>query len=309
MIFCVVDSCHHERQFFIKVDGSGALDSVTGRVLVALVAALWKPADEPAPNERPPQTDRWAEAIEAVVNSGAIALTVDVPVTDRQILDWDLSRADQVTTVQLDAGGVSDVAVAHLAQLPQLQHLRLLDSPVTDSSAAVVGQSRGTADPQPPGLPNDGRRTEGIGGIHQPCGTLRIGSAEFDASTCEAIATIGTLRMLHLIGYPVTDEGLRKLASLPHLETLYLDGAAVTDGGYRLALRTSPPPARSRQPIAPRRRPRRPRPSRISESFQKHARVLINLHPPALRGRVEPQRGRALPGEAPTLPLSKLAGG
>jgi hypothetical protein len=40
------------------------------------------------------------------------------------------------------------------------------------------------------------------------------------------------LRAVHLIEIPITDEGLQQIADLPHLESLYLDGAAVTATGW-----------------------------------------------------------------------------
>lgn len=40
-----------------------------------------------------------------------------------------------------------------------------------------------------------------------------------------------SVRFLHLIGVPITDEGLRVLETMTQLESFYIDDGLVTDGG------------------------------------------------------------------------------
>jgi hypothetical protein len=54
------------------------------------------------------------------------------------------------------------------------------------------------------------------------------------------IATLPSLRVIHLIGVPVTDEGLKTLAEMPYLESLYLDDCAVTEAGWDWLFREHP---------------------------------------------------------------------
>ena len=46
------------------------------------------------------------------------------------------------------------------------------------------------------------------------------------------IAELSSLRSLHLIGIPITDEGLKILARMPRLQSLYLDDSMVTEDGW-----------------------------------------------------------------------------
>ena len=55
-----------------------------------------------------------------------------------------------------------------------------------------------------------------------------------------AVATLSPLRVVHLINVPVTDEGLKELSKLPHLESLYLDGPRVTEAGWEWLFENHP---------------------------------------------------------------------
>jgi hypothetical protein len=63
--------------------------------------------------------------------------------------------------------------------------------------------------------------------------SLRIGGrALAGADVCAAVAELPGLRTLHLIDVPIGDAGLRVLARLPRLWSLYLDGAGVSDEAW-----------------------------------------------------------------------------
>ena len=55
-----------------------------------------------------------------------------------------------------------------------------------------------------------------------------------------ALTQIRSLRGIHLIGVPITDEGLKKIAAMPYLESLYLDDSAVTEAGWAWLFREHP---------------------------------------------------------------------
>ena len=54
------------------------------------------------------------------------------------------------------------------------------------------------------------------------------------------LAEMPSLRFLHLIGVPITDQGLAQLESLSGLESLYLDDVPVTDDGVEHLLKALP---------------------------------------------------------------------
>ena len=54
------------------------------------------------------------------------------------------------------------------------------------------------------------------------------------------LAEMPSLRFLHLIDVPVTDQGLAQLESLSGLESLYLDDVPVTDDGVEHLLKALP---------------------------------------------------------------------
>ena len=61
---------------------------------------------------------------------------------------------------------------------------------------------------------------------------LRVGSTLLGNDIGRALLEVKSLRGVHLIGVPLSDEGLKVIVQLPHLESLYLDDAAITESGW-----------------------------------------------------------------------------
>src|SRR5690606_2919053 len=61
---------------------------------------------------------------------------------------------------------------------------------------------------------------------------LRLAVPGGDNGFAAAVAAIRTLRSVHLIGIAVTDAGLQELATLPQLQSLYLDDTEISDQGW-----------------------------------------------------------------------------
>lgn len=151
--------------------------------------------------------------------------------------DWqDYARIDAVL---IDDGKITDRGLAKIAQLPDLEHVRLRLSPITDEGIKSLADCDELWLVNLPHseLTNEGLRLLGsVPNLKQ----LRLGSDRLTNDCCRVIAGLTNLRGLHLIGIPVTDDGVKVLSELPHLESLYLDDSAVTDSGWDWVFRNHP---------------------------------------------------------------------
>ncbi|MFG0287068.1 MAG: transcriptional regulator [Rhodopirellula sp. JB044] len=145
----------------------------------------------------------------------------------------------RLDTVLIDQGVVTDKGLDIIAQLPDLEHLRLRLSPVTDEGIVSLTASKKL---WLLNLPHSRITTEGVRKLQKlpKLKQLRLGSPRLSNECCRAIAELKTLRGLHLIGVPVTDDGLKTLTTLPRLESLYLDDSAVTETGWSWLFRNHP---------------------------------------------------------------------
>ncbi|MBB3204683.1 hypothetical protein FHS27_000447 [Rhodopirellula rubra] len=145
----------------------------------------------------------------------------------------------RLDTVLIDQGVVTDKGLDVISQLPDLEHLRLRLSPITDNGIASLAACNKL---WLLNLPHCRVSTEGIRKLKKlpKLKQLRLGSPNLSNECCRAIAELTTLRGLHLIGVPVTDEGLKVLTTLPRLESLYLDDPAITDIGWMWLFRNHP---------------------------------------------------------------------
>ncbi len=143
-----------------------------------------------------------------------------------------LSPADVwLETLILDAGKIGDRGVAMISELPNLQHLRLRNSPVTDTgfrSLVACRSLRVLNLPQCDATPAGVRELAELPNLRN----LRLGGKQLTSETADAVATIHSLRQVHLIDVPVDDRGLKLIASLPKLQSLYLDDSRVTPRGW-----------------------------------------------------------------------------
>jgi hypothetical protein len=132
----------------------------------------------------------------------------------------------------LDRGVADDGRVEILTTLPDLERLVLRESPLTDTGfrqLAACTKLRDLNIPQAACTAGGIRALSGLEHLR----SLRIGGrALAGADVCAAVAELPALYTLHLIDVPIGDGGLRVLARLPRLWSLYLDGAGVSDDAW-----------------------------------------------------------------------------
>ncbi|WP_404309212.1 leucine-rich repeat domain-containing protein [Neorhodopirellula lusitana] len=145
----------------------------------------------------------------------------------------------RIEAVLADQGVVTDEGLAVLAQLPDLEHLRLRLSPISDDGLKPLLNSDTL---WLLNLPHSRLTKEGVESLAQlpKLRQLRLGSPHLGNDCSRRISKLTNLRGLHLIGVPVTDEGVKLICALPHLESLYLDDSAVTDAGWDWVFRNHP---------------------------------------------------------------------
>ncbi|TWT72872.1 leucine-rich repeat domain-containing protein [Allorhodopirellula solitaria] len=154
-----------------------------------------------------------------------------VVVSDQRLVDLPIESLTALDVVNVDQGVVTDEGLAVLAQLPNLEQLRLRLSPITDAGIVALA---GCDKLWLVNLPQSQLSAAGIEALQKlpELKQLRLGSPQLDDDCCASIAELETLRGLHLIGVPVTDAGLQQIATLPHLQSLYLDDSKVTQAGW-----------------------------------------------------------------------------
>jgi len=155
-------------------------------------------------------------------------------VTDYEVNDQMIEAIagnESIETLILDRGVITDEGIDVIASLPNLRYLRLRNSPIGDEGIRRLAES-------PTlwylNLPQAECTSAGLAMLAETPALrqLRIGSPNLGNDAARAIEQIRSLRGVHLIGVPLTDEGVKRIAGLPHLESLYLDDSAVTDAGW-----------------------------------------------------------------------------
>jgi len=221
---------------------------VIGLLLLFAVAAIgWtlrRPQPEPVPPTLTPVALFQQQLMQIMRGESTRLHTTDFAVDQSmlQLLPIEDLRASEdasLDVVLIDQGVVDDEGMAILAQIPDLQHLRLRLSPITDAGLPpLLAQSSLWY----LNLPHSELTADGVRSLAQlpRLRQLRLGSPKLGNDASAAIAEIHSLRGLHLIGVPVTDEGLKLIADLPHLESLYLDDSAVTEVGWDWLFRNHP---------------------------------------------------------------------
>ena len=185
-----------------------------------------------------PASDLWQELCDEVKKDKSERLHASFEVDDPLILS-NLAEMDWLETLILDQGVVTDESMQAIAALPNLEHLRLRLSPISDEGLNSLTRCDKL---WLLNLPHADCTVEGVAALANlpRLRQLRLGCPNLGNDVSRAIASITTLRIVHLIGVPVTDEGLKTLAAMPHLESLYLDDSAVTAAGWEWLFREHP---------------------------------------------------------------------
>jgi len=158
-------------------------------------------------------------------------IELDRPLNDPELIGRLTAQDDWLGELVLDEGVVGDSEIASIARLPELWHLRLRESPITDTGMRQLAECRTL---KIVNLPQLAATSDGVAALKSlpDLSNLRLGGQGLGGEVADAISQLKTLRSVHLIGVPIDDRGLRKIASLPKLRSLYLDDSDVTEAGW-----------------------------------------------------------------------------
>jgi len=150
-----------------------------------------------------------------------------------------IGELESLETLIIDEGIVTDETIDLIAKLPKLRQLRLRLSPIGDAGFQELSSCEALWFLN---LPHAECTSKGVASLKslKKLRQLRIGSKNLDNQVANALTQIRSLRGIHLIGVPITDEGLKKIAVMPYLESLYLDDSAVTEAGWAWLFREHP---------------------------------------------------------------------
>ncbi len=148
---------------------------------------------------------------------------------------------NKLLELQLDAGVVDDASVASLAQLSALEHLRLRDSPITDSGIVKLDPAK-LPNLRILNLPQSRLTAAGIEHLARfpNLVQLRLSAGQLDDRAAEVLATFPALRSLHVIGPKFTDAALDQLAKAPKLSSLYIDECHLSDAAWERLFKAKP---------------------------------------------------------------------
>lgn len=184
----------------------------------------------PEPKHQPDDIP-WETQITAVQQD----LSDRIEIRETEIHDDQLQSLKGLTKLRvliLDAGEITDEGTAILASLPNLSQLRLRDSPLTDQGLEQLAKSPSL---QVINLPQGAFSADGLRALKSLASLrqLRIGSPKLDGkNTANALASLESLRAVHLIQVPLDDADLGVLSQLKGLTSLYIDGSKISDAGW-----------------------------------------------------------------------------
>ena len=144
-----------------------------------------------------------------------------------------ISRIDSLRTLDIESSRITDAAIAPLARLPDLSHLRCFQTPnLTDAGVARVlaGVPRlrrlSVRFTEPPAA-----TSRQLARSHGELETLDLGYSPVTDADLAAIGRLTRLRELKASSERITDAGLAHLRRLVGLRKLDLSHAPITDSG------------------------------------------------------------------------------
>lgn len=134
---------------------------------------------------------------------------------------------------------VSPAELQHLASATQLQKLRLDQTPVDDSTAALLGA---LPDLQFVNLPQAEITDAGLVELAKlpQLTQLRIGSPHLTDAAFAPLRGNESLRFLHILETPLTDASLDDIAEINSLESFYVDQTQITESGLAKLIERRP---------------------------------------------------------------------
>jgi len=141
--------------------------------------------------------------------------------------------AGRITGVDLRASWVTDTDLRRLVRLPNLTHLDLSLTRITDQGMQELKNLHGIVDLSL--YYAEYVTDEGMAAIKgwKKLKRLNVHGAKFSDTTLDHIAGITALEFLNIGSGMVTDIGLERLTSLPNLKELTIGGNKLTDAGLQ----------------------------------------------------------------------------
>ncbi len=195
-------------------------------VSVAVLAGCGGPAVR-----LPKESGRPFDKQHAAVRDGQSSrIVADSPLADDE---WESLRGlADLRELVLRRGVADDAKAEILATLPDIERLVLRESPLSDAGLQEITRCRQLTHlnvPQAACTAAGLRLLRAVPKLR----SLRLGGPNLAGREVgEAVAELAALESLHLIDVVIGDEGLDAIAALPGLQTLYLDGAGVSDEAW-----------------------------------------------------------------------------
>ncbi|MEZ6137834.1 MAG: hypothetical protein R3C53_23345 [Pirellulaceae bacterium] len=183
---------------------------------------------------------QWRTQLMSARNGDYDAIRVtEWPVTLEDLAE--LQYVTELTDLLIDSGGVTDEGLKHIAQLSRLEHLRLIDCPITDIGIELLADA-GLNKLRILNIPDAEVTADGLAYLAKlpSLVQLRLGRSQLDDRAVSEIAKLPHLESLHLIGPSLTDAALDSLATAPELTSLYIDDCQLSDAAWERLFTAKP---------------------------------------------------------------------
>jgi hypothetical protein len=179
------------------------------------------------------------EQLRSVLSGQSDEIVSAAALADDDLAVIEKATALRILIVENQESRITARGIQSLANLPNLEHLRLRGPGVDDAALAEIAKLTSLQ------ILNTPRGEFTDAGLQQLKSLpnlvqLRFGSPHVTDAGMKTLVELPALRRLHLIDVPITDAGLHVLATIDQLESLYIDGAAVSDASYDELFRLRP---------------------------------------------------------------------
>jgi hypothetical protein len=150
------------------------------------------------------------------------------PLTDDHLARLADVKPVRILLIDSTSSHITAAGLRHLANLPNLEHLRIRSAKIDDAALAEIAKIKSLKILNvPQGEFTDAGLTQlkALPNLIQ----LRFKSPSVTDAGMQTLAELPALLRLHLIDVPITDAGLNTLAGIQQLESLYIDGGNFSD--------------------------------------------------------------------------------
>jgi hypothetical protein len=168
--------------------------------------------------------------------------TIDVSswwVLDADIVQLADATALRALLIDYPESRITAAGLKHLADLPNLEHIRLRGPGVDDKALAEIGNIVSLRILNLPRGEFSDAGLEHLKALPQLV-QLRFHSPAVTDAGMGTLAEFPSLARLHLIDVPITDSGLKTLAGIGRLESLYIDGGDFSNAAIDELFRARP---------------------------------------------------------------------